>query len=491
MTTKLSAKFLSISQAASSLVVFSKGSKLCSSAATIDKSHLKILSKACKESKAFSSVGAIKSFTLLNKTLNTYQNLYLVQLGDNSSSVKKAFFALSNTLNKAEETKICVFADDELSDENTAHVFACELVRSRYRYAETFGEKTKQSKILGAIKVEYCVSEKTKVREANSGLKRGTAIASGINFARELGNLPGNFCTPTILANKAQALAKEHPKLSTKILGEKALEKLKMGSLLSVGHGSVEESKLIVMEYKGSNAKQPQVLVGKGVTFDTGGISLKPGGGMDEMKYDMCGAASVFGTIKALAEQNAKVHVVGIIAAAENMPAGNATKPGDVVTSMSGQTIEILNTDAEGRLVLCDALTYAERFKPKAVIDIATLTGACIVALGHHTSAVLSNNEPLTQAILNAGISAEDKAWQLPISEEYEASLRSNFADMANIGGRDAGTITAACFLSKFTKKYPWAHLDIAGTAWKSGAAKGATGRPVELLTEYLVNHAI
>jgi len=263
-----------------------------------------------------------------------------------------------------------------------------------------------------------------------------------------------------------------------------------MGSFLSVARGSIEEPKLIIFEYKGKATAKPHVLVGKGITFDTGGISLKPGAAMDEMKFDMCGAASVFGTFKALCESNAKTNVVGIVAASENMPSDRATKPGDVVTSMSGQTIEILNTDAEGRLVLCDALTYAERYKPASVVDIATLTGACVIALGHHATGLFSNNQDLADKLLSAGQEVDDRAWQMPLWDDYEKSLKSNFADMANIGGRAAGSVTAACFLSKFTKSYPWAHLDIAGTAWHSGGNKGATGRPVELLYRYLENNA-
>ncbi len=263
-----------------------------------------------------------------------------------------------------------------------------------------------------------------------------------------------------------------------------------MGSLLSVSAGSDQPAKLIVMEYNGGNKKTaPIALVGKGITFDTGGISLKPGAAMDEMKFDMCGAASVLGTFKTLIELRLPINVVGVIAASENMPNGSATKPGDVVTSMSGLTIEVLNTDAEGRLVLCDALTYTERFKPKVVIDIATLTGACVIALGGHASGLFSNNEALAEALLKAGQTANDRAWPMPIWDDYQKQLDSNFADMANIGGREAGSITAACFLSRFTKKFAWAHLDIAGTAWLSGGAKGATGRPVSLLVQYLLDN--
>ncbi len=317
----------------------------------------------------------------------------------------------------------------------------------------------------------------------------GSAIANGIDTARELGNLPGNICTPSYLAEKALALAEACDDMSTTILNEDEMEKLGMHSLLSVGKGSSEPSKLIVMEYKGGEPdQQPHVLVGKGITFDTGGISLKPGAKMDEMKFDMCGAASVIGTMEALTQLGLDLNVVGIIAAAENMPAGNASKPGDIVTTMSGQTVEILNTDAEGRLVLCDALTYAERFEPETVVEIATLTGACIVALGNHATGLLSNDDLLADDLLAAGEFAADKAWRLPLWDEYQELLDSNFADMGNIGGPAGGTITAACFLSRFTKKYRWAHLDIAGVAWNSnGKTKGATGRCVPLLCQHLI----
>jgi leucyl aminopeptidase len=330
---------------------------------------------------------------------------------------------------------------------------------------------------------------KQQTATSNRGLALGHAIAKGVNFARTLGDLPANICTPTYLATEAKRLARNQARLSVKVFEEKQMQELGMGALLSVSAGSVQPAKLIVLEYRGGNKNEaPIALVGKGITFDTGGISLKPGQGMDEMKYDMCGAASVLGTFQTLLELQPALNVVGVIAASENMPNGNATKPGDIVTSMSGQTIEILNTDAEGRLVLCDALTFTERFKPKVVIDIATLTGACVIALGAHASGLYSNQDELAQALLKAGQEANDRAWQMPLWDDYQKQLDSNFADIANIGGREAGSITAACFLSRFAKKFAWAHLDIAGTAWKSGSAKGATGRPVPLLVQYLLS---
>lgn len=319
----------------------------------------------------------------------------------------------------------------------------------------------------------------------------GMAIANGVALAKNLGNHPANVCTPSFLEEEATALAKRHRNLSLDVLNEDKMKKLGMGSLLSVTRGTAEPAKLIVFNYKGGAKKdKPHAIVGKGVTFDTGGISLKPPAAMDEMKYDMCGAASVFGTISAIADMKLPLNVVGIVPAVENMPSSTATKPGDIVTSMSGQTIEVLNTDAEGRLILCDALTYAERFEPASVIDIATLTGACLIALGKHVSAVISNNSALTNELMHASKTAEDKIWELPMGPEYDEQINSPFADMQNIGGREAGTITAACFLGRFTKNMRWAHLDIAGTAWVSGQNKGATGRPVPLLTQYLMDRA-
>jgi leucyl aminopeptidase len=318
-------------------------------------------------------------------------------------------------------------------------------------------------------------------------LERACATAHGVSFARDLANRPGNICNPSYLAKQAKALKKRFDSIELEVLDEATMEKLGMGAFMAVSRGSEQPGKLIVMHYRGGdkNAK-PIALVGKGITFDTGGISLKPGAQMDEMKYDMGGAASVFGTLAACAEFELPLNVIGVIAAAENMPDGRASRPGDIVKTLSGQTVEILNTDAEGRLVLCDALTYVERFEPRAVVDMATLTGACIIALGHEVSAVLGNHAPLVDALKQAGQESFDRIWELPLLDEYNELLKSNFADMANIGGRAAGTITAASFLSRFTRKFHWAHLDIAGTAWVSGDKKGATGRPVPLLVEYL-----
>ena len=315
------------------------------------------------------------------------------------------------------------------------------------------------------------------------------ACVAGVAMAREWGNRPANHATPSMLAKAAQAIAAGKSPVSCEVLGPKEVAKLKMGSFMAVAQGSAEPLRFIVLRYQGAPKSQaPAVLVGKGITFDTGGISIKPAGEMDEMKFDMCGAASVLGVFKALSIQQPKVNVIGLIPSCENMPSHNAVKPGDVVTSMSGQTIEILNTDAEGRLILCDALTYAERFKPAAVVDIATLTGACVVALGAVRSGLFSADDRLAEQLLRAGEAAQDLAWRMPLDDDYAEGLKTNFADVANVAGRMGGAITAAKFLQRFASQYPWAHLDIAGTAWKSGAAKGATGRPVPLLMKYLLN---
>ncbi|MBT5198665.1 MAG: leucyl aminopeptidase, partial [Gammaproteobacteria bacterium] len=340
--------------------------------------------------------------------------------------------------------------------------------------------------------VDLLLDDKSELETVLSAIAVGNALTAGISSAKTLGNLPGNICTPTYLANQAKQLAKDYSSITTKVIEEKEIAKLGMGAFMSVTRGSVQPGKLIVITHKGGKAKEaPHVLVGKGITFDTGGISLKPGGGMHEMIWDMCGAASVFGTMVAIAEQGLAMNVIGVIAAAENMPSGDASRPGDIVKTMSGQTVEILNTDAEGRLVLCDALTYIDQFNPKTVIDVATLTGACVIALGSHASAMYANDEGVAADLTKAGEDSLDRVWRMPLWEDYQVQINSAFADMANIGGREAGSITAACFLARFTKKYRWAHLDVAGSAFKgSGPSKGSTGRPVSLLFEYLNNLA-
>jgi leucyl aminopeptidase len=351
--------------------------------------------------------------------------------------------------------------------------------------------KSKKEEIRRPLrKLTLSVERRNELAPAEEALTQGIAIAEGMAMTKTLGNLPPNVCHPTYLAEQAQAMAKEL-KLGCEILDRADMEKLGMGSLLSVARGSHQPPKLIILTHQGGKAgDKPVVLVGKGVTFDTGGISLKPGADMDEMKYDMCGAASVLGTMRAVARMALPINLTIVVPATENMPGGNASRPGDIVTSMSGQTIEILNTDAEGRLILCDALTYVERFEPDTVIDVATLTGACVVALGSVATGLFANKDGLARDLLEAGEEANDRAWHMPLWDDYQDLLKSPFADMANIGGRYGGAISAACFLSRFTKKFEWAHLDIAGTAWKSGADKGATGRPVPMLTHYLLQRA-
>lgn len=365
-----------------------------------------------------------------------------------------------------------------------------------YHYDASFGKPDRDAR--PKLKKIVQVVERADAAQAQKGLREGGAIANGMDLTRTLGNLPGNICTPTYLGETAKRLAREFKSLKVEVLERKQVEALGMGSFLSVARGSEEALRFIVLRHagaktvkKGAKAAQgPIVLVGKGITFDAGGISLKPAATMDEMKYDMCGAASVLGSFRALAELELPLDVVGLIPACENLPSGKANKPGDVVTSMAGLTIEILNTDAEGRLVLCDALTYAERFKPSAVIDIATLTGACVVALGNVNSGLFSKDDALADALAAAGRQSLDTAWRMPMDDAYQEQLKSNFADLANIGGPPAGAVTAACFLSRFTSSYRWAHLDIAGTAWRGGKDKGATGRPVPLLMQYLLDQA-
>ncbi len=356
-----------------------------------------------------------------------------------------------------------------------------------YRYETTFSKKPTARKLK-----KVALLQPEKKGPFKKGLDHGNAVAAGVALARELANLPGNICTPTYLANQAKALAKKYPKMSVKILEEADMKKLGMGSLLSVSRGSRQPAKLIAMEWNGGKkGDKPHAIVGKGLTFDAGGISLKPGPGMDEMKFDMCGSASVFGTMTAIAEIGLSMNVVGVIPSSENLPDGDANKPGDIVTTMAGLTVEILNTDAEGRLILCDALTWTERtYKPKTVIDIATLTGAVVIALGSHAIGMLGNDDKMAEQLTELGTITGDRVWRLPMWDEYREQLKSNFADMANIGGREAGTITAAAFLSRFTENMRWTHLDIAGTAYKSGPEKGALGRPVSLLTQYLIEQA-
>ncbi|MCP4879391.1 MAG: leucyl aminopeptidase [Gammaproteobacteria bacterium] len=398
---------------------------------------------------------------------------------------KAAWSALKANPGQRVHNELCLAQSSSLSQADQTRLAIETLTKSQYSF-DQFKSKSQDHNEAPAKADMVIVAP-----EAEGQLKQSIATAAAMDMCRDLGNLPGNICTPSYLAEQAIAMAATSPKVQADIIEEDSMAELGMHCLLSVGKGSNEASKLIILKYQGAaEATAPHVLVGKGITFDTGGISLKPGASMDEMKYDMCGAASVLAAMQAVIDMALPVNVVAIVASAENMPAGNATKPGDIVTTMSGKTVEILNTDAEGRLVLCDALTYAERFNPASVVDVATLTGACIIALGHHTSAVLSNDDEFAQELMATGKQAFDTAWQLPIGDAYQEQLSSNFADMANIGGRPAGTITAACFLARFAESYKWAHIDIAGTAWTSGKAKGATGRCVPLLVQHLINQA-
>ena len=358
---------------------------------------------------------------------------------------------------------------------------------SQYRIPD---HKTSNKKPKPALtRLGVAVADRGAKTQAERGIAHGQGLVSGMALMRDLANQPANVCTPSYLVRTAKNLARDYKKLNVRVLNEAECKRLGMGSFLSVTAGTEEPAYLIVLEYHGAERSQaPTVLVGKGVTFDTGGISLKPPAQMDEMKFDMSGAASVFGTLKAVLELELPINVIGVVPACENMPSGRATKPGDIVKSMSGQTIEVLNTDAEGRLILCDAITYARRFKPDVVIDIATLTGACVIALGNQMCGLFSNDDELAQALKQAGERADDRAWRMPVGDEYGEQLKSNFADFANVAGREGGAITAACFLAKFTDGLRWAHLDIAGTAYQGGANKGSTGRPVPLLLDYLIN---
>lgn len=441
--------------------------------------------------------GKVGTCLLLHHVPGTlFKRVLLVGLGKeqefNEKSLQGVMSSILSTLQKTGVTDVALFLSDFSMKRSTNDWKVCQIViqtmSSGYRFDRLKSNPDHETSSLR--KVICYIDNRAELEACERAMHQGLAIAQGMNLAKDLGNLAPNICTPTYLAKQAKDLAKLH-KIKADVLDEKDMEKLGMGSLLSVAQGSQEPAKLIVLEYYGLEKKDnPYVLVGKGVTFDTGGISLKPAAEMDEMKFDMSGAGSVLGTLHAVAAMKLPINVVGIIPTTENMPSGKATKPGDVVTSMSGQTIEILNTDAEGRLILCDALTYAERFHPKAVVDIATLTGACVIALGNFTSGLMGNDDDLAEELLAAGEKIGDRAWRLPLWDEYQDLLKSNFADMANIGGRAAGTISAACFLSRFTKKYRWAHLDIAGTAWKSGKDKGSTGRPVPLLCQFLMTQS-
>ncbi len=469
-----------------------EGGKLSAAAQQLDKAASQQISKVVKNG---DMTGKAASTLLLHKLAGIEADrVLLVGLGKASELNNKTSIdilrATFKALNDTPAKDAALYITDEVMGKDANWVIKQAVFIASEQAFRADGMKSKPAKAATLKNITFVTTDKP-AANLKTTLDQATAIAHGMSFTKTLGNLPGNICTPTYLATQALALGKAHKSIKTTVLEEKDMLKLGMGSFLSVTRGSVEPAKLITLEYSGADKKQkPIVLVGKGVTFDSGGISLKPGAEMDEMKYDMCGAASVLGTMQAIAEMGLKLNVVGVIPTCENMPGGKATKPGDIVTSMSGQTIEILNTDAEGRLILCDALTYSAKFNPDTVIDIATLTGACVIALGHVASGMFSNEEKLAQELLAAGEQTHDRIWQMPLWDDYQPLLDSNFADMQNIGGRAGGTITAACFLARFTKDYRWAHLDIAGTAWKSGKDKGATGRPVPLLAQYLINRA-
>ncbi|MBU3657668.1 MAG: leucyl aminopeptidase [Rhodocyclaceae bacterium] len=481
----------SLSTDALILGVFEKGTQPAVTAAA-DKAGKGVISRLQKQGDFTGKTGT--TLVVRHPEGLKAERLVLVGLGDASEFNAKAWTQANRTAMAAVAGTTAADTINTLATLHVDSLSATARIRqavvlageTAYRF-DQFKTTPKASPI--KLKSVQILVEKTG-KPVTDAIAQGDAIVAGMTLTRNLGNLPGNICTPTYLANEAKTLAKTFG-LKCLILEKAAMEKLGMHSLLAVAKGSHQPPKFIVLEYMaGKKTDKPVVLVGKGITFDTGGISLKPAPEMDEMKYDMCGAASVLGTLRAVAGMKLPINLVVIVPTTENMPGGSATRPGDIVSSMSGQTIEILNTDAEGRLILCDALTYAERFKPAAVIDVATLTGACVIALGQVASGLLGNNEKLVDELRSAGTDTMDRAWQLPLWDDYQELLKSPFADMANIGGRWGGTITAACFLSRFTKAYAWAHLDIAGTAWIPGKDKGATGRPVPLLTRFLMARA-
>ena len=466
--------------------------KLTSEAAALDSQN--IISNALKHGDIDGKPG---SALLLREPAGAApQRILLIGLGKNPEISEKDFRqSVSAAIKTISQTSIShlliALPLNTIVGRDVSWSINCVLYEFHASLYRSDAMKSKKGSSPKIQKVAFYIPS-GEVTNAKKALVEAKAITDGMTLAQDLGNLPANICTPTYLAKQARNLAKKY-KFDIEVLDRKQLEALKMGSFLSVAKGSDEPPKFIVLKHMNGKSKEaPVVLVGKGITFDSGGISLKPGAAMDEMKFDMCGAAAVLGTFRAIGELDLKQNVIGIIPACENMPSGRANKPGDIVTSMSGQTIEILNTDAEGRLILCDALTYAEKFHPDVVIDIATLTGSCVVALGHYNSGLFTRlddaHDKLAEGLIAAAKSSNDPVWRMPVEDAYQEQLKSNFADMANIGGQPAGCVTAACFLERFTKKYTWAHLDIAGTAWKSGASKGATGRPVPLLCTWLID---
>ena len=474
------------------LVLPVQNGKLTATGSEVDGRLDKALTAALKSGDLAKKAGS----TLLLRSPGAIGRVVLVSLGEGDEVSEKQYQEAARAAMRtvmgtgAAEATICLqevaVAQRELRWRLGHAVLATRELAYRFDQFKSSKDNNVPSQL---AEVVFAVP-KDAAAAARAEVERMQALADGIDLTKDLGNLPANVCNPAYLADQARRLARRF-KLKCEVLEQKQMAALKMGSFLAVGQGSSNPPKMVVLHYNGASAKQaPVVLVGKGITFDTGGISLKPAAEMDEMKYDMSGAGTVLGVVQAVAQMKLKVNLVGVIAAAENMPSGTATRPGDIVTTMSGQTVEILNTDAEGRLVLCDALTYVERFKPAAVVDIATLTGACVVALGHYHAGLFSPDDALADRLSAAGKDMSDTCWRMPLDDAYQESLRSPFADMGNIGGRAGGAVTAACFLSRFTKAYPWAHLDIAGVAWKSGTNKGASGRPVGLLTRYLMDQA-
>ncbi|MGU9977793.1 MAG: leucyl aminopeptidase [Candidatus Oxydemutatoraceae bacterium WSBS_2016_MAG_OTU14] len=452
-----------------------------------------LLEKHLKNEKFICKAKRTSFLTLPN---TPFHKIFLLGLGRsrelNSITLIQSLQHAAQQLQQLNCTTIVTTVDDiankNIALEEIIKSLVLELANASYRYTATLSKK-KAAPLLEELTIQ---THRPKTNELTLAIAQGQGIHEGMSLTRHLGNLPSNICTPTYLAAEARKLGRSSKKMTVKVLEERHMEKLNMGAFLSVSRGSVTPGKLVCIEYNNAPKRMPPiVLVGKGITFDTGGISIKPSATMDEMKFDMSGAGTVLGALKACKQMNLPINVVGILACAENMPGGNATKPGDVVETMSGQTVEILNTDAEGRLVLCDALSYAQRYyKPKYIVDLATLTGACVVALGQCAAGLFSNDEGLAKALSQAGEESADRAWQLPIWEDYQEQLDSNFADIANIGGRWGGAITAACFLARFTRNVQWAHLDIAGVAWNTGKAKGATGRPVPLIMQFLIDQA-
>ena len=493
MKTKFTAKTAQLAtEKTECLVIFVQAEKkLSPAAASINKATSGAITQLIKTGELGEEAGA---YVLLHNPQGLAAKRLMVVSSGKATLNDRAFMALANTTVQAclkaaiKAYSLClegIVVEERCSGWQT-RILTEAFIKASYCFDDYKSEKASKKP---ATKITHLVSKKAELAKVKKGMAIGEAIGHGSSLARDLGNTPPNICHPSYLSKQAKAMARNQKQLSVKVLGEKQMEALGMGSFLSVGRGSAQPSQLIVMEYKGGKkGAAPYALVGKGITFDSGGISLKPGAGMDEMKYDMCGAAAVFGALQSVMALKLPINLVCIIAAAENMPSADASRPGDIVTSMSGKTIEIVNTDAEGRLVLCDALTYVQKFKPKTIIDLATLTGAVISALGRQASGLLSNDDAFAKTLIDAGQLSGDRVWQLPLWDDYTKQLKSPFADMTNLGGPEAGTITAACFLSEFVKDQVWAHLDIAGTAWVKGANKGATGAPVGLLTEYLLS---